>query len=390
MKGVARIANVKIIYGAPCSGKSTYVNDNITDNDIKFDFDEILSALSNSDLHDNREELLDYGMEIRGLVIEKAANDKNIDTAYIISCKITDKLLEQLGDIEAEYILIEKNKDEVLEQLENDDTREDKEHWKELIDDWFEWNEDYEAKQQINTKPKGVKEIKKYYSLAVDDNQASIHIYGDIVSWEWLESDVSSYTLAKEIEALDVDVINVYINSYGGEVAEGLAIYNNLRRHKAKVKTYCDGFACSAASVVFMAGDERIMSNASLLMIHNAWLYTAGDSKQLRKDADNLEIITQASINAYMNHTNITEEELKEMLDAETWLSPTEALEMGFATTVISENTKGASQNYRKRIAEMILKQQQNTEPPEPDPDPEPEPEPKQNKPKNLMAALFR
>ncbi len=57
----------------------------------------------------------------------------------------------------------------------------------------------------------------------------------------------------------------LYINSYGGEVAEGLAIYNNLKRHKAKIKTYCDGFACSVASVIFMAGDERVMSTASLL-----------------------------------------------------------------------------------------------------------------------------
>ena len=65
-----------------------------------------------------------------------------------------------------------------------------------------------------------------------------------------------------------------HLDVYKRQVAEGLAIYNVLRRHKAKVKTYCEGFACSAASVVFMAGDERIMSNASLLMIHNAWMLT--------------------------------------------------------------------------------------------------------------------
>ena len=121
---------------------------------------------------------------------------------------------------------------------------------------------------------------KKYFQLTQNNNEVDIQIYGDITSWEWLESDVSSYTLSKQIEELECDQINVYINSYGGEVAEGLAIYNQLKRHKAKVKTVCDGFACSAASVVFMAGDERIMSTASLLMIHNAWtrvclLYTS-------------------------------------------------------------------------------------------------------------------
>lgn len=240
---------------------------------------------------------------------------------------------------------------------------------------------------------------KRYYSLATENNQADIYIYGDIVSWPWLESDVSSYNLAQEIAGLeDVENINVYINSYGGEVAEGLAIYNSLRRHKAKVTTVCDGFACSAASVVFMAGDERVMSNASLLMIHNAWFYTAGDANQLRKDADDLDTITQASINAYLDNVAITEEELKALMDAETWISASDALEMGFATSVTSAALqKAASQNVRKQLAEMILKAKaQASEPqepdpePTPDPDPAPEPEPPaQNIPKNLMAALF-
>lgn len=246
---------------------------------------------------------------------------------------------------------------------------------------------------------------KRYYSLVVKEKEkeADIYIYGDIVSWEWFDSDVSSYTLAKEIEGLpeDIEKINVFINSYGGEVAEGLAIYNQLRRHKAKVKTYCDGFACSIASVVFMAGDERIMSNVSLLMIHNAWLLTAGDPNQLRKDADDLETINAASMQAYLNHTNITEEELKKMMDEETWIPAADALEMGFATSVVNAATgKAANQSLKKRMVEMILKQQvARVQPPEPEPEPEPDPAPEpepgpepepENKLPNLLAALFR
>src|SRR5690554_6158655 len=170
---------------------------------------------------------------------------------------------------------------------------------------------------------------KRYYSLVVQGDEADIYIYGDIVSLPWFESDVSSYNLAKEIEGLEVDQINVYINSYGGEVAEGLAIYNQLRRHRAKIRTVVDGFACSAASVVFMAGDERVMSNASLLMIHNAWMLATGDQNDLRKNADDLEIINAATIQAYLNHVNISEDKLREMMDAETWISAADALEMG-------------------------------------------------------------
>ena len=167
---------------------------------------------------------------------------------------------------------------------------------------------------------------KKYFQLTQNNNEVDIQIYGDITSWEWLESDVSSYTLSKQIEELECDQINVYINSYGGEVAEGLAIYNQLKRHKAKVKTVCDGFACSAASVVFMAGDERITSTASLLMIHNAWTRVKGNSKELRKQAD------------------------------ETWITPQEAIEKGFITAIVNEKeAEEVSQSVKKSLMKLIL-----------------------------------
>lgn len=207
---------------------------------------------------------------------------------------------------------------------------------------------------------------KKYYNLETEGTKAALYIYGDITSWPWMESDVSSYNLSKQLEQLgDVDEIDVYINSYGGEVAEGLAIYNALKRHKAKVTTYCDGFACSIASVIFMAGDVRVMSTASLLMIHNAWTYTSGNANELRKQADDLDTITQASINAYMEKVNISEEELKELLDEEKWLLPQEALEKGFATMISGVDTSSKpSQSAMMYIMEKV--QQEKVPPAEP------------------------
>ncbi len=200
--------------------------------------------------------------------------------------------------------------------------------------------------------------IKKYYSLETEGEKADLYIYGDITSWPWYESDVSAYLLSKKLEELkETSEINVYINSYGGEVAEGLAIYNALKRHKAKVVTHCDGFACSISSVIFMAGDERIMSNASALMIHNAWNYTYGNANELRKEADNLEKITQLSVNAYMSQASISEEELKSMMDEETWLMPQDALEYGFATSICSTEESGKpSQSIRKNIMQQLRK----------------------------------
>lgn len=198
-----------------------------------------------------------------------------------------------------------------------------------------------------------------YYSLAEQGTSVVIDIFGDITSYPWCENDVSSYGLAKALEELsdDISEIHVHINSYGGEVAEGLAIYNRLRDHEAKVTTYCDGFACSAASVVFMAGNERVMSDASLLMIHNAWTRVRGNADELRKQADDLDVITSASKAAYLAHATISEEELSRLMDAETWIAPDEAVEMGLATSIAccAEGSDAPAQHARQEVYQMVM-----------------------------------
>lgn len=215
--------------------------------------------------------------------------------------------------------------------------------------------------------------MNRYYSLYTEESGSELYIYGDITSgggWFSSESDVSSYQIAKELAELDTSKpLTVYINSYGGEVAEGIAIYNQLKRFE-QCKTVVDGYAASIASVIFMAGKERVMSPSSLLFIHNAWMCTAGNSVQLRKDADDLEKITAASMQAYLEHVNIGEDKLKEMLDAETWLNADEAVEMGFATEKAAAGASGKpSQSARDKFAQLwqkALKPVQQT-PPEPE-----------------------
>lgn len=251
--------------------------------------------------------------------------------------------------------------------------------------------------------------MKKYYALETEGDHATINIFGDITSWPWLESDVSSYNLVQELDALqDAGQIDIYINSYGGEVAEGLAIYNALKRHKAKVVTHCEGFACSVASVIFMAGDERVMSNASLLMIHNAWTYTQGNAQELRKEADDLDTITQASKNAYLERVNIDAAELSAMMDSEKWLDPAECLEKGFATAIVGDDSSGkpsqqakqAVYNAMRKIepARKLLEKTgpepeppaaQAEEPPVEPPEDPPKKEETENKVFNFITAIF-
>ena len=195
----------------------------------------------------------------------------------------------------------------------------------------------------------------KYYALEKTEKKASLYIFGSISSYPWREKDKDAYAIVKELSELEVDEIDVHINSTGGAVAEGLAIYNVLKNSGIKVTTYCDGFACSAASVVFMAGDERVMNEASLLLIHNAWTYTQGNAADFRKAAEDLDTITQASVKSYMRHVNISEEELKRMMSEETWISAEDAKKMGFATKVLEEKVDEANQSAMQNIRERLL-----------------------------------
>lgn len=195
----------------------------------------------------------------------------------------------------------------------------------------------------------------KYYSLETSGDSADLYIFGDITSWPWDEKDKDAYSIVKELTGLTASSINVHINSYGGDVAEGLAIYNTLKNSSKKVTTYCDGFACSSASVIFMAGEERLMNEASLLMIHNAWTYASGDANAFRKQADDLDKITQGSVKAYMEKVNISEEELKALMDQETWVTAEEAVNWGFATGTVNFKEDGMNQSAMKSIRDRIL-----------------------------------
>lgn len=205
--------------------------------------------------------------------------------------------------------------------------------------------------------------MKRYYALEVENRVADIDIYGDITSWPWVESDVSAYNLSAQLAQLDVDEINVNINSYGGEVAEGLAIFNALKRHKAKINTRCDGFACSIASVIFMAGDKRVMNDASLLMIHNAWTYASGDANELRKQADDLDLITDQSKKIYLSKVSISEDELAQLMDEETFIDSDAAIEMGFATDVANNESDKPAQCARNLIYQALTDEEKPTSP---------------------------
>ena len=194
---------------------------------------------------------------------------------------------------------------------------------------------------------------KRFYQIATSGRTADINIYGNITADAdiinaVLDADVggvSSKGIVQEIADLDVDTINVYINSYGGEVAEALAIYSALKRHSASIHTYCDGFACSAATIVFCAGDVRTMGSIALLMIHNCMSYLGyANSNEMRKAAEDNDKINQSSINAYLAVTNLSKDFICQLMDDATWMTAEECLKYGFATDIAEQEKDDKAQ----------------------------------------------
>lgn len=191
--------------------------------------------------------------------------------------------------------------------------------------------------------PRPPRQMWKLKQQAEAPDTLDLYIYGDVEaesfvndSWwgHYEESMTSAAHFRDELAAHpDVSQINVYINSNGGSVFEGNAIYNQLRRHPARKTVYIDAFACSIASVIAMAGDEIIMPRNALMMVHNMSMAVFGSAAELRKAADDLDVINTAGRAAYMDRAGdrLTEERLIGMMDAETWLSAQECIDFGFA-----------------------------------------------------------
>ncbi|MDM5231481.1 head maturation protease, ClpP-related [Lysinibacillus pakistanensis] len=177
---------------------------------------------------------------------------------------------------------------------------------------------------------------------SVDGKSADVFILGEITPWAWEEyGEMSSVVFKEKLDAIgDVSTINLYVNSGGGSVFEGIAIANMLKRHKARVIGYVEALAASIASNIIASCDEVHMPSNSMLMIHNAMNSAFGNATDLRKVADDLDRINEVQIETYMAKigSKTSEEELRRMMDEETWISAQQAYEIGLCDVVEGAN----------------------------------------------------
>lgn len=173
--------------------------------------------------------------------------------------------------------------------------------------------------------------------FAADDGEATVYIYGDIGGWF---GGVVAEDVAKEIAALDVETLNVRMNSPGGLVFDGVAIYNALAAHKANVVVTIEGIAASIASVIAMAGDTIRIGEGSSMMVHKPWSFAMGDAEVLRKEAEVLDILEGGIVDIYAARTGKSAKDIADMLAAETWLRGQAAVDEGFADEMVPAKTK--------------------------------------------------
>lgn len=165
-----------------------------------------------------------------------------------------------------------------------------------------------------------------------------ITIYG-LIGDSWWEDSVSASDIDNALKNVTGDIV-INLNSPGGDAFDGIAIYNRLNKHNGKVTINVDGWACSAASVIAMAADELVMGLGSMLMIHEASSLVWGTKTEMRKEADVLDELEEGIIDIYMTKANVSREEIRSMVDSETWFGAQKALDIGFATSTTANDGK--------------------------------------------------
>lgn len=222
--------------------------------------------------------------------------------------------------------------------------------------------EDFLKSLKNQTHIEQLKKIPQKFNVVHDEDAkvTNITIYG-IIGQSWWSDSFSAKDIDDALNAAEENDIIINLNSPGGDAFDGISIFNRLKRHKGNVTVHVDGYACSAASIIAMAGDEVVMELGSMMMIHEASSVVWGTKTDMRKEAEVLEELEEGLVDIYSTKTTLSRDEVKEKINAETWMSASTAVELGFASktsTVDSEEDEQEEtilvNNSKKNILEEL------------------------------------
>lgn len=174
---------------------------------------------------------------------------------------------------------------------------------------------------------------KSWYSInsAANEGETDLYIY-DEIGWYGITAE----DFVSDLSAVNTSIVNLHLNTPGGSVFDGVAIYNGLKSHSAKIVTHIDGLAASMGSVIALAGDEIRMAASGFFMIHNPWSIAIGDAAAFRKEADVLDKIAGTMAGVYAGKTGKALPDIRALMDEETWFTGAEAKDAGFVDAVFN------------------------------------------------------
>lgn len=181
--------------------------------------------------------------------------------------------------------------------------------------------------------------MSKFWKLknSVDSSGSTLILDGPISSETWWGDEVTPQLFRDELKKITSNKLTVQINSPGGDVWAGVSIYDALKDLDAEVTVKVSGLAASIASVIAMAGDKIIMTPGSTMMIHRASMIAMGNTDDMQKAIEMLKTVEEGIENIYVDRTGQTKEAVKDMMEAETWMSAEKAVELGFADEVLTQ-----------------------------------------------------
>lgn len=183
-------------------------------------------------------------------------------------------------------------------------------------------------------------QVNKFWTWnKVESESPELLIYGTLANESWYEDDVTAMAFQEELKEHSGKDIVLRINSPGGDVHAGVAIFSLLQDHKGFKTCKIDGLAASAATIPPMACDKVIMSQAATMMIHNPWTLAVGDANEMQNVIDQLNEIREGIVSAYANKTGMERDQIIDLMDAETWMSAEKAVELGFADQIENKIT---------------------------------------------------
>lgn len=343
------MGKIKVVWGCPCSGKSTYAKEHMTGNDLVYDYDALITAMTGkTGRRVEKSKAHEMALAIRSLFIKLTSADSEIDAAYVLTRRPSKYLKGMLEAFESvEYIRMEATREECLARLALDDSRPDKDAWTAIINQWHD-------EEEGNEKPMSKQHVE---IRLIDEIMPDWEEYNPQTgTFERVESPTGQHRFARELGSLtERDRVSIYVNCSGGSVKEALGISQEIRRCKAEVTAHVDGFAASAASVIAVSCDRVVMPRNTSMMIHPASCLIYGNAQELRKEADALDTITEQAVQTYAEKagTKSSADNLRKLVNEETWLIAEECLALGLCDEVPGAEVDGPAmlEKYREASA---------------------------------------